>query len=163
MAEAKNKPTAVPDSKPSRFDELFSTDQELAAGGVVFLIEGDRGSDDEISVTVAHTGGHNFDYNECVGRLSGPYQTLIDQAQLSTEKMRGILIEAFAETIVKDWVGITLGGNVVKFSKENAIAVMTESPSFYDAIQKFARTANNFRASFVEGVVGNSPSSSGGS
>lgn len=155
MTEAKTRDT-------SRFDQLFSTTEEHAVGGVVFLIEGKRGSDDEISVTLAHTGGHNFDYNESVSRLSSPYQTLIDQNQLGTEKMREILHTAFAETIVKDWKGITLKGKPCKFSRDKVAAVFEESPSFFDACQKFSRQANNYRAEYVNGAVGNSPSSSDG-
>lgn len=145
---------------PSRFDQLFATDKEHSTEGVLFLIEGEVGEPEEMSITLAHTGGHNFDYNEAVQRISAPYQTLIDQNQLPNEKMRSLLIQAFAETIVKAWVGITHDDKLAKCEEAMIVKVFEAKPAFFDACQRFARQVGNYRAEYVDGAVGNSPSSS---
>ena len=138
----------------SEFDKIFSSDKGLETGGVVMLIRGDRGKPDEMSVTLASTGGHNFEYAEAVQRLSQPYQILIDQGKLDAEKMREILYQVYADTIVKTWAGITLDGKPTDCTPENVFAVFRERPAFFNACRTFAGQTSNYQEHYVRAAVG---------
>ena len=82
-----------------------------------------------------------------------PYQALGTEPSIDDASRLGA--KAFAYCAVKDWEGVVLDGQEVKFEPEAAFKIFLEIEEFLNAIVRAAGNLNNFRVEAVKNVSGN--------
>lgn len=106
--------------------------------------------------------GH--EYNAKLGQLYNENLALIkDKAnpEVSARKVLEIYQRAFAETVVKNWEGITRGGVPVEFSAEEAFKILSDprQAELCQYLEQFSLNHSNYQAA-VEAEVANDVKSS---
>lgn len=130
--------------------ELFATDDKIETEGFTHFIT------DEISFTLARAGGSNTRFIKVMEQKTRPYRRQIADETMDTSLANKLLIEAFAETVVLGWKGITTpDGKEVKFSPENAITLFNQLPDLFNELRESAGNQSNYRAGEVREDAGN--------
>jgi len=130
--------------------ELFATDQNSEVEGIVYNVT------PEISFTLARAGGANARYSKLLSAKIRPYTRQIADDTMDPDMANALVIEAFAETVILGWKGITdAEGNEMPFSVANAIALLKQLPDLFIDIQAYAGKMANFRAQEITDIVGN--------
>jgi len=95
-------------------------------------------------VKIARMG--NPDYQKTFQKLSRPHQKAIRRGSLNHEVAEKLLVEAMAQAIVLDWEGLKEDGKDIKYSKEEAVRVLTTYKDFRDQISEIANDMESFKA-----------------
>ncbi len=90
-------------------------------------------------------------YKASVQRLQRPNSALLRSTLDTSEVLDNIVVEAMAETILLDWEGITVDGEVVEHSKDNAMMLLREYPDFREAISAISVERKNFMPEDIAG------------
>jgi hypothetical protein len=124
--------------------DLFGTDNDLEKEG--FALEyGDA------TFVIARAGGSNEKFQRCIERKMRPYRAAINSGTMVEETSRKLLAEAYAETIVLAWDGVTdRDGNVMDFSKENIVKLFLDLPDLFTEIINESSRISNFVAMAAE-------------
>ena len=134
--------------------ELFGTDKNLEAQQGVELDYGD------FSITVHRAGGGNHKFRTVFSQKMKPYQRRFDNGTLDDETAQQILIEAYAEAVIKDWHGVTdAEGNKLDCTVENIVKLFTDLPDLFSDVQEQAQNVANFRQDNKEAASKNSKTS----
>lgn len=133
----------------------YSTDSAKEQNGVP--IEFEANDDGTIpTFIVSRMGETNKEWSKALRIATKPYQRQMQLGVLPAEKDASIFLEVFAGTIVKDWSNVQdENGNVIPFSKANAIKVFTDLPDLYSILQKQAADAALFRKDVLEAEAKN--------
>jgi len=113
----------------------FYTDPKLEAEGVWVDIGIDT------SIRVARLFNDRFTRTMAARRK--PYGRAIDR---DPDLQQKILVEVMADCILLDWKGLTQDGKPMKFSKAQALELMTRSRDFRNLVTEAASDAANFQA-----------------
>lgn len=135
--------------------DLYETDAARESQGVVlnFGVYG--------KFTVARAGGSNLRYQRALATKSEPYRHLIAaKAKKPDEKLlqlvRDLSMEAFAETVVLGWEGVTgRDGKAIPFSQAACLKLFRDLPALFDEIQEQASSLANFQDKAIEEDLGN--------
>lgn len=134
----------------SNIHEMFATDANREAEGFWHPIS------DTISFLMARAGGGNSGYSKSLEVRTRPHRRKIDNDDMDLALANTIMIEVFAETVIRDWKGITdEDGNVMPFNKENAVKLLTQLPDLFNELREVAAKQANFRAVGLEDAVKN--------
>jgi len=106
-------------------------------------------------VLVARTG--NPKYEKVYNRITKPYRQQIKRDSLSEEKARDITIQLIAESVLLDWQGIEEDGKPVKYSKKEAIRLLTKYKDFRNAVSELAGSIALFKSQEDEELEKNLP------
>ena len=105
---------------------------------------------------MARSGGNNSGFAKCLEVRTRPHRRKIDNDDMDLELANTIMIEVFAETVIKDWEGITdEDGNVMPCTKENAVTLLTQLPDLFNELREVAAKQANFRSVGLGDAVGN--------
>lgn len=130
--------------------ELFATNEKTETEGFVHQIT------DEIVFTLARAGGSNTRFVKVMEQKTRPYRRQIQDDTMDTALANKLLIEAFAETVVLGWKGITTpDGQEVKFTPENAITLFNQLPDLFNELRESAGNQANYRLGEVKDDAGN--------
>ncbi len=130
--------------------EMFATDLKVEVEGFTHRIT------DKISFTLARAGGANTKFSKAMEVKTRPYRRQIQEDTMDISLANKLLIEAFAETVVLGWEGITTAdGKEVEFTPEAAIQLFTDLPDLFNELREAAAKQANFRAAEVQADVGN--------
>jgi len=89
-------------------------------------------------------------------RLEAPYKRTTRNGELPQEVLERILTEQMAEAIIVDWKGFTdKSGNLLSYSKEQALALLTALPELRDDLAAMSIKLDNFRDEDKEETEGN--------
>lgn len=109
-----------------------------------------------IAFKIARAGGQNKLYGKTLERLSRPYKTQLENGTLDDSVAEKLMLEVFCTAILLGWENVEdASGNVMKFSKENAIKLLTDLPDLYDDLRKQSNKVALFRQSELEEDVKN--------
>lgn len=144
--------------------ESFETDPVLENDGI-WLNYGD------FRVKIASVSQGNKAYVKEAERKFKPLRKAIQHDMVSNQRSQVLLIELYAETIVKawevknskdEWVSGIEGknGDVLPFSKTNVIQTLQSLPALFLDIQEQASMTANYRKAELEEEAKNSPKSS---
>ena len=114
-------------------------------------IEKDFG--DGCFIKIARIG--NSAYKKTFQKITKPYQKAIRRGVLSDEIADKLLIEAMAKNIVLGWRGMTEDKDVVPYSVENCIRILTEYPDLKDQINEIANEMESFKMEDDEDIEKN--------
>lgn len=130
--------------------DLFETDAKLEAEGFIFDIT------PKISFTLARAGGANLRYQKAMEVKTRKHRSAIENNTISVELANQLMVEAFAETVVLGWKGITdKKGKKVPFTPENAVNLFTKLPDLFIDVREAAAARANFSAKEVADDAGN--------
>lgn len=114
-------------------------------------------------ITVRRAGGANKAYGAVLSAKMRPYERQIQAGNLDDDTASRLLSEVYAEAVILGWKGVAGDkGQVLSFSKENVVRVLTDLPDLFRDIQEQAGKLANFRRAEVEETAKNSPRSSEG-
>jgi len=124
--------------------QTFSADPDLEKSGVWLDFGGPR-------IRILRSGPTNQRFIRVLTEKQRPVAAQIRTGVISEDQSRKILAEVFAESIITDWQGVTdKEGNVLEFSKENAVKVLCDLPDLFTIIQEHSSNMANFRQGQIE-------------
>jgi hypothetical protein len=123
----------------------FGTDHDLEAEAGIDIDFGDGAV-----VTIRRAGGANKKYSNTARRVFKPHRQQIEADTISEEKLVGLLARIYAEAVILDWRGVTIGGKEVPFEREAVIEALVAFPEFFNAIRNEAESAAAFRREELE-------------
>lgn len=130
--------------------DIYATDTTREAEGFWHPIT------DKIKFLMARAGGQNSTFAKTLERRIRPHRRKIDNEDMDVSLANEIMIEVFAETVVKDWKGVMDDdGKALPCTKENIVNILTELPDLFNELRDVASKHANFRATTVEEDVGN--------
>lgn len=120
--------------------KMFETNKDLEAGKGVTIDYGDA------KVTIHRAGGANRKYATVLQAKMAPVRYQVEKGTLPDDKSTKLLAEVYAESIIIGWEGvIDADGNVLEFTKENVVKVLTDLPDFFSFIQRESSSFALFR------------------
>lgn len=130
--------------------KLFGTDNKAETEGIWIDYA------DGIAMKIARTGGANTAYSRYLANLLKPYKFQLDRGTLSEETSRELLVDAFANCVLKDWKGITDDkGKVLEYSAANAKKILIEYPELFSELQTLAGDYRRFAQGALEETAKN--------
>jgi len=138
--------------------KMFKTVPSLEEKGVV--IEYGEG----VEITVARAGGANKKFARMLTRLTKPHRRAIQTETVPEGVEKKIVMETYANSIVKDWKGITkdiiTGDDAdaeiqLECTAENIIAVFEALPDLFEDVAKCSQNISLYRAEILEADSGN--------
>lgn len=113
----------------------------------------------KISVKMARAGGANLAFTKAMEFKTREHRKrggALEGNEMDIDLVTGIMKEAFAETIILDWKGITnKEGKKVPFSVAAAKKLIADLPDLYNELRDAAGLAANFRLEGIKEDVGN--------
>lgn len=117
----------------------FETDTDLERNGVWMDFGAYR-------IKIAASGSENPEFMTCYAEKLKPIRHALATKKLDEEVERKMLIEAYAETVVKDWENVTdRSGAAMEFSVENVIKLFTDLPRLFALVRNHAQNLVNFK------------------
>lgn len=142
--------------------KLFKTDTNLETAGIIVdygpnedLPEGPQGRP-TMQFRVARAGGANQAHSKALTQLTKPHRRAIQLGQLSNELAKSIDRQAWLETCLLGWSNITLDGQLLEFSRENAERLFTALPDLYADLREQSNNMSLYREEMLEADLGNS-------
>ncbi len=131
--------------------ELYLTDEEREKSGFWYDVT------DTCKILLARAGGSNIRFLKAVQDKTQPHRHKLDDLdKMDPGLANKLMIEAFAESVVLDWTGVTdVKGKEIKFSKKHAINLLTELHDLFDELRDAASKQSNYRASVITGDIKN--------
>ena len=130
--------------------EMYETDDDNEIGGII-LNYGEG-----IRIKVARAGGANSNFAKAFEKATRPYRKRMDTGTLDESLANDLLIQVFAETVVKGWEGITdREGNKLNFSVDNCVKVFKDLPDLFSDVKESSMSVSNFRFEEIEEDVKN--------
>lgn len=130
--------------------DLYETDQSKETEGIWHMVS------DKIGFLLARSGGANVKYNKAMEAKTRPYRRQIANDTMDTELANKLMREAFAETVVLDWKGVTdKNGKSVKYNQKTAAKLLTDLPDLFNDLREAASKHSNFRAEEIKEDLGN--------
>lgn len=118
--------------------EDMMIDETLESEGVWFPFPGGA------RVKIARI--NNKQYKQVVRRkFKASKAVLENEDDVAAELSEELMIEVYAETIVKDWEGLRLKGKEVPFSKANALHILQTAKSFRERVKNYAEEEESYR------------------
>ena len=132
--------------------KAYKTDAVAEVDGVDIEFFDAQNEDGTIpTFKVSRLGKSNKKYTKALEVATRPYRRQIELGVLKPEVSEKIFMDVFCTTILIGWKNV-IGedGTPLKYSKDNAIKLMTALPDLYERIQSEASIASNFRDASLE-------------
>lgn len=95
---------------------------------------------------LARAGGSNKRYQQALERGMRPHRKSFQQGTLNDEVANKVLMDAFVDTVLLGWEGVTdEAGKPLPYSKEAARKLMTDLPDLFVALREAASDMSLFR------------------
>ena len=129
--------------------EMFSSDATLEAQGVWFPVGTAR-------FLVARAGGANEAYAKELAKAFAPFQSILEAGAMPEGDANKLFATVFAETVIKDWEGVTdKNGQALEYSKEACAQMLVALPSLFQLIRAFADKLSTYQKKALEGAAKN--------
>jgi len=128
----------------------WSTDINKEVNGIPVEFEA---NDDGTVPTfiISRMGATNKPYLRALEQAQKPYLRQIQLKTMDKDKHEKLILEVFATNIIKGWSNIQdENGNVLAYSKENAVKILTDLPEIYDNLFQVAMSADMFKKDELE-------------
>jgi hypothetical protein len=133
--------------------DLYETDNALETQGFWHPIN------KNISFLLARAGGSNMGFSKAMEKKTRSHRGrggAFEDDNVDIELATTFMQEAFAETVILDWKGVTdKKGKKVPYSPGAAIKLMKDLPDLFVVLRDAASKAANFRAEEVKDDMGN--------
>ncbi len=133
--------------------DLYETDMKKETEGFWHPIN------KKISFLLARAGGANLNFSKALEKKTRPHRGrggAFEGEEVDVELATELMKEAFAETIILDWKGITdKTGKPVAYSAKAAVKLLKALPDLFTDLRDVAGKAANFRVEEIKADVGN--------
>jgi hypothetical protein len=131
----------------------FKTDSKVEREGILLdygpnkdLPADADGNHPVIMIRIARAGGANEAYNKRIEALSKKHRRKIQNDAMEISELREMTQQAVADTVVLGWENVTdEDGNLMQFSRDNALKLFKQLPDLFNDIQEQAAKAQLFR------------------
>ena len=128
--------------------DLYTTDPNIESG------EGLKIEYPGFEIVIYRAGGSNEAYSKTFSDKSRAYIT--HGGTPTTDEAERIILETYAETIVKGWSNLTdKEGKPLPFSVDNCKQLLSDLPELFASIKKHANDFGNFRKIKEEAEIKN--------
>jgi len=101
--------------------------------------------DSVVGFMVARAGGANRKFSAMLQSEMRPHQNGGGINRVSEDAAQATLVRVMSYTLIKDWDGVTdREGNLVEFSPEECITLLTALPELRDMLYSSAQDISNF-------------------
>jgi len=116
--------------------------------------------EDETVLTIARYNNPKF--RDMQARLMEPYVRKAGRKGVSTAQAEEILARCMAKTLLLGWENLKLEGEVVEYSKEKALELLSDTrlADFKEVVMLESQNLENYRLEALEEDLGNSETSS---
>ncbi len=130
----------------------FGTNTTLETGGKWFEINPPNEEDGKKpGFLLARRSSKNTQFAARMERVAREHKRELDSGSLPPEESRRLLVEAFADTVLKDWRNVRdAGGAVLTFTRENAIKLFGDLPDLFDTLQEQSGLITNYQDKLIE-------------
>jgi hypothetical protein len=129
----------------------FKTSENLERDGIILDL-GDVGK-----FRIARAGGRNVRYQKRLEALLRPHRRALQTETMSEEVAREVTIQAFSETVILGWDGVTgPDEQPLPFSVDNCKRLLSDLPDLFNEIRRFAENSSLFLDSIKEAEAKNS-------
>lgn len=130
--------------------KTYQTEEGLEKGGITLDL-GEVGK-----FKLARAGGANSQFQKRMMVLTKPHRKSISAGIIDPKLADQLLAQAFAETVVLGWEGVTgPDGEPLAYNKENAVKLLTDLPDLFKDIRETSEDATLFRAVNLEDAAKN--------
>jgi len=134
--------------------DLYQTDLEKEVEGFWYSITPD------VSFLLARAGGANTKFTQALEKKTRPHRqrggAFSDDNVTDVELAMSVMKEAFAETVILDWKGVTdVTGKKVAYSSASAIKLFNDLPDLFTELRDAAAKQANFRMEEIEEDIKN--------
>lgn len=135
--------------------DLYETDFTKENEGFWYTANQKEG----ISFLLARAGGANLKFAKAMEKKTRPHRGrggAFEDDKVDIEMATEIMVEAFAETIILDWKGITdRKGKKIAFSPATAIKILKDLPDLAVELREASGKIANYQIEGVKEDVGN--------
>lgn len=141
-----------------KFDEmsiwdLYETDADRETEGFWYKVN------KKITVKLARAGGANLSFTKAMEALTREHRKrggAFEGEKVDVELATDLMKQAFAETIIMDWKGLTKkDGKPLAYSAKAAYDLMVSLPDLFNELRDAAGEAANYRFEDIQDDVGN--------
>ena len=93
---------------------------------------------------------NNPGYTKLYRHLIQDHRVLLEQGLLPDEIHDPIICECLAATVLLDWEGIEFDGELMPYSRENALRTLTELKEFRNLVLRLAASWEAYRVALLE-------------
>lgn len=130
--------------------DMYETDDDNEIEGII-LNYGEG-----IRIKIARAGGANVAFAKAFEKATRPYRKRMDMGTLDESVANELLVQVFAQTVVKDWEGVTdREGNELKFNVENCVKVFMDLPDLFADVKEASMSVANYRYEEIEDDIKN--------
>ncbi len=133
--------------------DLYETDMQKETEGFWHPVN------KKISFLLARAGGANLNFSKAMEKKTRPHRGrggAFEGDEVDVELATELMQEAFAETVILDWSGITdRKGKKVAYSSAAASKLLKDLPDLFTELRDAAGKAANFRIEEIQADVGN--------
>jgi hypothetical protein len=124
--------------------EQFQTNPKLEKDGIILDYSG-------YQITIARAGGNNKDFQRCAEMKARAHKTQIRNETISADIMHKLLIETYAQTVVKSWKGVKdESGKIMEFTYDNCVKLFTDLPELFADVRDSALNAKLFNKHLMD-------------
>ena len=88
---------------------------------------------------------NNPKFQAAMAKYSKEFLPFGAEIDISSPELEKATVHAMAETILLDWENIGIGGELLEYSFENAVMVLSKYSDFKELVAQMALDRNNFR------------------
>lgn len=105
---------------------------------------------------ISRMGKSNKTYSKALEAATRPYRRQVELGTMKNEVAETLFMGVFVDTILKGWKNVQdEKGEEITFSKDAAIALLSELPDVYERLQEEAKLSANFRDEALENEAKN--------
>ncbi|QDB70865.1 hypothetical protein [Pseudomonas virus PBPA162] len=134
----------------------YKTDKSLEKDGRVVEFGVDEETGEKITMTIARAGGGNAAFQRVMEVALKPHRRQIENDTIDAEVLRGIMVEVYAKTVVRDWSMVRdEGGALLDCTEDNIVYLFNLLPDLFAEVQTIAGAMVTFREGMLEADVKN--------
>lgn len=141
----------------SGLHKQFKTNSVKESEGVEIEFHEAQNEDGSVpTFVISRMGKTNKAYSKALEAATRPYRRQVELGTLKNEVAESLFMGVFVDNVLKGWKNVQdENGKELTYSKDAAIALLTELPDVYDRLQEEAKLASNFRDSALDAEAKN--------
>ena len=129
--------------------ELFQTDPEVEREGIEIEVPGGA------IFRIAYAGGSNTKYLKAMEKVYRKHRKALETKTLPRDVSQRLSMELFVDYILLGWENVHGPDGEIKFTRDNAIKLLTDLPKVYQWLQEESENYERFLANQSEEDSGN--------
>lgn len=138
--------------------KTFKSDAVLETGGRWFDIKPANDDGTVPGFLLARRSSRNIPFQKRMEQIQREHRVELDNGTMDGADARDIIIEAFVDTVLKDWRNVQdEHDKPLALSKPNAMKLLTDLPDLFDILNAQAGLLANYQDKLIQAAGKNSP------